>query len=160
MSEESMVATLQKALQQLGIDDQIEAVGEFNPRGHTGGLFAGGLAGGSAGSLIGGNAGDAIGVGLGSIAGMHAADDASGLPGTMLIGVSASNVYGFGAKTRSKPTDLVFKLPRDHLEVKVHQRVNVRVLELIHADSGSTVELEGNRIPLTHSKDVIDALNA
>lgn len=160
MSEESIIAAVQKALEGLDIDDRIEAAGEFNPRGHTGGLFAGGLAGGAAGGAIGGNAGDALGVGLGSIAGMHASDEASGLPGTMLIGVSSGTVYGFGAKTRSKPTDLVFRLPREHLEVKVHQRVNVRVLELIHAESGSTVELEGNRIPLTHSKDVIDALKA
>jgi hypothetical protein len=76
----------------------------------------------------------------------------------MLVGVSDTMVYGFGAKSRSKPTDLIFRLPREHLEVKVHQRVNVRVVELIHPESGSTVELEGNRIPVTHSKDVIDAL--
>ena len=43
-------------------------------------------------------------------------------------------------------------------EAKVHQRVNVRVLELIHPESGSRIELEGNRIPLAHSKDVIEAL--
>jgi hypothetical protein len=44
--------------------------------------------------------------------------------------------------------------------VKVHQRVNVRVLELIDEDSGSRIELEGNRLPVTHSKDVIEALSA
>ena len=49
-------------------------------------------------------------------------------------------------------------MPREGLEAKVHQRVNVRVLELIETDSGSRIELEGNRIPLTHSKDVIHAL--
>ena len=48
--------------------------------------------------------------------------------------------------------------PRAGLSVKVHQRVNVRVLELIHDDSGSRIELEGNRLPVTHSKDVIDVL--
>jgi hypothetical protein len=36
--------------------------------------------------------------------------------------------------------------------------VNVRVLELIHDDSGSRIELEGSRLPVTHSKDVIDIL--
>ena len=41
---------------------------------------------------------------------------------------------------------------------QVHQRVNVRILELIDTTSGSRIELEGNRLPLTHSKDVIDAL--
>lgn len=44
--------------------------------------------------------------------------------------------------------------------MKVHQRVNVRILELIDQATGSRIELEGNRIPLTHSKDVIDALHA
>jgi hypothetical protein len=42
--------------------------------------------------------------------------------------------------------------------VKVHERVNVRVLELSDEASGSTIELEGNRLPLTHSKDVIETL--
>jgi hypothetical protein len=41
---------------------------------------------------------------------------------------------------------------------KVHQRVNVRILELIDTASGSRIELEGNRLPVTHSRDVIDAL--
>jgi hypothetical protein len=34
----------------------------------------------------------------------------------------------------------------------------VRVLELIHDDTGSTIELEGSRVPVTHAKDVIDVL--
>jgi hypothetical protein len=34
----------------------------------------------------------------------------------------------------------------------------VRVLELIDEATDSRIELEGNRIPLTHSKDVIHAL--
>jgi hypothetical protein len=36
--------------------------------------------------------------------------------------------------------------------------VNVRVVELVHDASGSRIELEGNRLPVTHSKDVIEAL--
>jgi hypothetical protein len=52
----------------------------------------------------------------------------------------------------------VFRVAREGLEVKVHPRVNVRILELIHGESGSRIQLEGNRIPLTHSKDVINAL--
>jgi hypothetical protein len=41
----------------------------------------------------------------------------------------------------------------------MHQRVNVRVLELIDTASGSRIELEGNRLPITHSKDVIEELS-
>ena len=33
------------------------------------------------------------------------------------------------------------------------------VLELIETSSGARIQLEGNRIPLTHSKDVIQALS-
>ena len=77
----------------------------------------------------------------------------------MLIGVSDSVVYGFaGASRRKEPTQLAFQTPREGLTIKVHQRVNVRVLELIHEDSDSRIELEGNRMPVTHSKDVIQAL--
>jgi hypothetical protein len=158
MSEERMVELVQGALQARGIDDRIEAAGQFNPRGHSGGLFVGGLAGGDATGPLGGAA-ESVGTAAGSLAGMHAADAASGLPANMLVGVSATTVYGFAARTRhDEPTDLAFQVPRDGLTAKVHQRVNVRVLELIDEASGSRIELEGNRVPLTHSKDVITSL--
>jgi hypothetical protein len=63
-----------------------------------------------------------------------------------------------GGRTK-EPHQLLFQVPRAGLEVKVHKRVNVRVLELIHPDSGSKIELEGNRLPITHSKDVIEFLS-
>jgi hypothetical protein len=153
-----MVGLVQGALATRGITDEVLAAGQFNPRGHTGGMFAGGMAGSEAGGLL-GEAGDAVGLGVGSIAGMRAADARSGLPANMLIGVSATTVYGFAAATRhSEPTSLVFRVPRASLSVKVHQRVNVRVLELIDNASGARIELEGNRLPVTHSKDVIHVL--
>lgn len=158
MSEETMVGLVQDALARQGITDKILAVGQFNPRGHSGGMFAGGLTGGDAGGLIGGAA-ESVGVGLGSLAGMHAADELSGLPAKMLVGVSAEAVYGFAASTRhSAPTAMVFQVPRSGLQATVHQRFNVRILELLDTKSGSTIELEGNRLPMTHSKDVIDLL--
>jgi hypothetical protein len=151
MSEERMVALVQEALRERGIDDEVLAVGQFEPRGHTGGLFIGGLAGDEAGG--------AIGLGAGSLAGMHVADAASGLPSQMLVGVSAGTVYGFAAPTRhSEPTALAFRLPRERVTATVHQRVNVQILELVDDGSGSRIELEGNRLPVTHSKDVIDEL--
>ena len=158
MSEERMVELVQNALHERGIDDQITAVGQFNPRGHTGGLFVGGLLGGDAGGGL-GSLGESVGVGAGSLAGMRAADASSGLPGNMLVGVSDTTVYGFAARTRhDEPTDLAFRVPRSGVAAKVHQRVNVRVLELIDDESGSRIELEGNRLPVTHSKDVIEVL--
>jgi hypothetical protein len=157
MSEERMVELVHNALTKRGADERVLAVGEFNPRGHTGGLFVGGLTGGEAGGGL-GRMGEDIGVAAGSIAGMHAADAASGLPATMLVAVTDTNVYGFAGRRNAEPTELVFEVPRQGLDAEVHQRVNVRVLELIHADTGSRIELEGNRVPLTHSKDVIEAL--
>jgi hypothetical protein len=160
MSEETMVRLVQEALAAQGITEKILAVGQFNPRGHVGGMFAGGLAGGEAGGLIGSPA-ESVGVGVGSLAGMHAADKASGLPGNMLVGVSAEAVYGFAATSRhSAPTALVFQVPRSGLKATVHKRFNVRILELRDTESGSTIELEGNRLPVTHSKDVIDLLKS
>jgi len=158
MSEERMLELVQEALAARGIDDRVVAVGQFEPRGHTGGLFVGGLLGGDAGGLL-GSVGEAVGTGAGALAGMRAADAGSGLPDQMLIGVSETTVYGFAAPTRhSEPTALAFQVPRAGVTAKVHQRVNVRVLELIDDASGSRIELEGNRLPLTHSKDVIEHL--
>jgi hypothetical protein len=155
-----MVELVQDALAARGIDDEVVAAGQFSPRGQTGGLFVGGMVGSDAGGALGGLA-EGVGLAAGSLAGMRAVDAASGLPHMMLVGVTSTMVYGFAAKTRhDEPTELAFQVPRADLTVKVHQRVNVRVLELIDAGSGSQIELEGNRIPLTHSKDVIEALRS
>ncbi|MGH2714108.1 MAG: hypothetical protein ACRDM7_09550 [Thermoleophilaceae bacterium] len=160
MSEERMVELVEGALRARGIDDEVLAAGQFSPRGHTGGMFAGGLVGGDTGGVFGG-VGESVGVGVGAVAGGRASDAASGLPSAMLVGVSAAAVYGFAAPTRrDEPTDLVFQLSRDGITAKVHQGVNVRVLELIDEASGSRVELEGNRLPVTHSKDVIAVLES
>jgi hypothetical protein len=131
----------------------VVAAGQFNPRGHSGSLFVGALAGDD---VAGG-----VGFAAGSLAGMHAAGVARRLPSRMLVVVTPTTVYGFaGASRRKQPTDLAFEVPRAGLTVKVHQRPNVRVLELIHDESGSRIELEGSRVPLTHSKDVIEALRS
>jgi hypothetical protein len=158
MSEETMVHSVEVALRGLGISDAVVAAGQFQPRGHTGSMFAGGMIGDSLAGGLGGVA-DSVGTVGGALAGARMHDAASGLPANMLVGVTATHAYGFAAAHRSSPAGaLVFGVSRDQIEVKVHQRVNVRVLEFVDASTGSTIQLEGNRIPLTHSKDVIDAL--
>ncbi len=158
MSEKAMVEAVQRAIDDLGLDDEILAVGQFSPRGHSGAMFTGGMLGSEAGGHL-GELGDAVGLVAGASAGAHAADAASGLPEMMLVGVSASTVYGFEGRSRRKePSHLLFRVERAGLDVEVHGRINVRVLELVHQDTGSRIELEGNRIPLTHSKDVIELL--
>lgn len=156
MSEEKIVDVVNEALASAGIQDTVIAAGEFNPRGHSGAGFAGGLVGGDIGDSIGSAAGS-IGTAAGYAAGTRAHDDASGLPERMVVGVSEATIYGF-AGNRAHPKALAFRVPRAALEAKVHQRVNVRVLELIDTESGSRIELEGMRLPITHSKDVIEEL--
>jgi hypothetical protein len=156
MSEEKIVEVVNEVLASAGIQDTVTAAGEFNPRGHSGAGFAGGWIGGDIGGTM-GSLGDSIATVGGYVAGTRAHDAATGLPQRMVLGVSETMVYGF-AGNRAHPKALAFRVPREGLEAKVHQRVNVRVLELIETGSGSRIELEGNRIPLTHSKDVIGAL--
>jgi hypothetical protein len=153
MSEESMIELVQTALTGWGIDDTVRAVGQFAPRGRSGATAAGGFLGDSLGG--------AVGLGVGMLGGSAANRAASGLPASMLVAVSDTTVYGVHARTRhTAPDSLLFALPRSAVTVQVHQRVNVRVLELIHDESGSRVELEGSRVPLTHSGDVIHLLTA
>jgi hypothetical protein len=158
MSEEKIVEVVNEALASAGIQDTVIAAGEFNPRGHSGAGFAGGWIGSDIGGSM-GSLGDSIATVGGYVAGTRAHDAATGLPQRMVVGVSQTMVYGF-AGNRAHPKALAFTVPREGLQAKVHQRVNVRVLELIETESGSRIELEGNRIPLTHSKDVIHALTA
>jgi hypothetical protein len=126
-----------------------------------GGAFVGGLIGGSVGDEIGGLAGS-VGTVAGAIGGRYTADASSGLPERMLVAVSATEVYGFDThrERHREATDLIFQIPRSRLEVHVHPRVNVRVVELVDESTGSKVELEGERLPGFHASDVIDALDA
>ena len=152
-----MVDVVNEALAAEGIEDTVVAVGEFYPRGHTGAGFAGGMIGGDVGDALGAGAGG-VGTAGGYLAGTRAHDAATGLPEQMLVGVSDATVYGLAAHSRRHAGALVFRVAREGLDVKVHERVNVRVLELIDSATGSRIELEGNRLPVTHSKDVIDHL--
>ena len=145
-----MIELVQAALGELGVVDRIVAAGEFSPRGHSGSAFVGGL--------VGDEVGGSVGLAVGTIGGRSYSDGRSGLPSQMVIGVSDAEVYGFAGNRTRLHSGLLFRLDRAHVTAEVHQRVNVRVLELVDAATGSRLELEGNRIPVTHSKDVIDHL--
>jgi hypothetical protein len=158
VSEQSMIDVVRAAMARDGIEEDVLVVGEFYPRGHTGGGFVGGMAGGSVGD-VGGSLAGSVGTVAGYLAGAHLSDEASGLPERMLVAVSPQAVYGFVEHTRhQEPGNLVFRVPRDSLSTKVHKRVNVRVLELVDERSGAAIELEGSRVPVTHSHDVIREL--
>ena len=79
MSEAKIVDVFDEALASAGIEDTVTAAGEFNPRGHTGSGFAGGMIRGGIGDAIGSPAGGVGAVG-GYLAATHAHDAASGLP--------------------------------------------------------------------------------
>jgi hypothetical protein len=158
MAEKDMVKAVNAALATHGVDDAVEVAGQFQPRGTSGSMFAGGMLGGEIGDAFGG-VGQAVGVGAGVLGGVEANKASRGTPFQMLVGASPTHVYGFKMHgldgRRSEPRDLVFQVPRDGLEVNVHGRVNVRTLELIDRASGSRIELEGNRMPITHSHELI-----
>jgi hypothetical protein len=152
VNEREMVSRAQGALERHGIDERVEAAAIFFPRGHFGGAFAGGLIGGE---LAGG-----IGAAGGALAGMKAADAAAPTPERCMVAVTAANVYGFDTERGEGgrvPTRAVFAVARAALQVKVHPRLNVRVLELMGAD-GATIELEGPRLPGFNAGAVIGAL--
>ena len=121
-----MVEAVATALQELGVPAEVEAAGEFQPRGHSGAMFAGGFVGDELGGSLPGP-GDAVATVGGAIAGARLHDAASGLPGWMIVGVTPGHVCGFAAAARRREAGaLVFRVPRASLDVKVHGRVNVR----------------------------------
>jgi hypothetical protein len=152
VSEQKMVELFQAALAHHGVEDTVLAVGQFEPRGVSGSMFAG--------AMIGDEVGRSVGLGAGVLAGRAAGRMASGLPSQVMVGVTQTKVYGLeGHSRRKEPGEILFAVPREGLTAKVHQRVNVRVLELVDEETGSRIELEGNRLPITHSKDVLEVLN-
>jgi hypothetical protein len=143
-----MVDMVRDALARRGIQDEIVAAAMFFPRGHSGA----GLIGGDLGDRMSG-----LADGLGALVSQSADDGGPRL----LVGVSARSVYGFATRERERDreaTELVFRLPRSELEVRVHQRLNVRVVELFDRTTGARVELEGARMPGFHVGDVLHAL--
>lgn len=158
MSESRMLAAVNAALRREGFDDETIAAGQFAPRGATGGMFSGGMVGDEVGGLMSSPA-DSVGTVGGALAGAHGVARSRGLPSAMVVGVSEGWVYGFAGRSRSRePRELVFRLTRAGLAVSIRQRLNVRTVTLISGDGTTRVELEGNRLPITHSKDVIDEL--
>ena len=71
MAEKDMIAAVQAALDDQGVDDTIREVGQFMPRGTTGSMFAGGMIGGDVGGAF-GEVGDAIGTAAGALGGLAA----------------------------------------------------------------------------------------
>jgi hypothetical protein len=157
MKEQELVDRVTALLDEEGAGEEVLAAGVFNPRGHTGAMFAGGFAGDSAGGGLGQLAGS-IGTAGGAMAGAKVHDAASGLPEWLVVAVTPTAVVGFDTDRRRRPAHAIFRLDRARLETKVHQRVNVRILELIDRETGANVQLEGNRVPTVHTGEVLQVL--
>jgi hypothetical protein len=161
VDEHELVQRVGEVLAEQGVTEEVLAAGIFFPRGHTGSMFAGGAVGEGLGGSLSGLAGS-VGVAGGAIAGGRASDALSGLPERMVVAVTPSAVFGFDSVRDHgrRPTSLLFRISRDRLTSRVHQRVNVRVLELVDDASGASVELEGSRVPTLHTGDVLKALRS
>ncbi|MGX7677281.1 hypothetical protein ACSMXN_00120 [Jatrophihabitans sp. DSM 45814] len=162
MSNTGLTERSQDAVQRSGYNETVIAAGIFFPRGHTAGAFAGGLVGGSIGDAVGGIAGG-VGAMGGALAGRRVADATSGLPQRTVIAVTEKSVFGFDSARVGnvrQPTTMLFHIDRHDLVTRIHQRVNVRVLELHDQALNTTIEIEGSRIPVLHAGEVISALKA
>jgi hypothetical protein len=145
-----MVEMVRAAVTDLGVDDRIVAAGEFNPRGTPDRCSSAGSPATTSPARSGSPPG-------------RSAHGASGTSSAVCRRARSSasptgRCTGSPGDARSSTGGLVFNVDRSAVRVEVHQRVNVRIVELIDEASGSRIELEGNRLPVTPSKDVIDHL--
>src|SRR4051812_11339754 len=146
-----MVQRVQELLRSGGVEDRVVAAGQFMPRGPTGGTLVGSLAGGEAGA-----------------SGWPPARRPACMPPTPRPGCRA---ICWSASRRAPSTPSRRTASRGSRRPWLSRcrrgpdregppRVNVRVLELIGDASGARIELEGSRVPITDSKDVIAALTS
>jgi hypothetical protein len=142
-------------------DGGIIDVGEFQPKGTAGAT----MAGAAAGSMLGGDSdfGSAIGTGLGAVGGGALRALSSGLPRTMCVAVSPTEVYLLGVPIGMVSGNYeemypIAKIDRDKLGVEVHQRMSVRVVILEDLEQGGRFELEVPRLNFYHAKALIELL--
>ena len=114
------------------------------PRGRTGKAFLGGFIGSEVGGDLGGNLGSAVGLAAGFMAGERVRQRVR-LPPFMLLGVSATQVYGFEGRSGARNRPSSSSRSSRGADGQGARPVNVRVLELIDEATDSRIELEGNR---------------
>jgi len=103
----------------------------------------------------------AAGIAIGERAG-RAADRSVEVPRWTVLAVSASRIYAFAGEGHGlavRPVGLFAVLERGRVVTRVHQRVGVRVLEIIDADTRERPELETARLGGWHGEDVLEQLS-
>lgn len=155
MSEARMVELMQCALKARGIEGEVIAAGQFNPRGHTAAC--------SSAVWPVAKSGDARrrGSGRGLDHGNACRRAPLRAPGQDAGRPFRHDRVRLRRALQTRPAHCsCLSGPACGPHGQVHKGLNVRVLELIDEATGSRVELKGNRLPATHSKDVIQALSS
>ncbi|MGY1711857.1 hypothetical protein ACI8AC_20365 [Geodermatophilus sp. SYSU D00758] len=157
MDEQKLLAAAQSIV---GEEDTLLAAGVFQPRGTQGGMAAGAAVGGGLAGGVAALATTATGLALGERAGA-AAGHGLAVPRWTVLAVSATRIYAFvgeGHGLAVRPVELFSVLDRGVVRTRVHQRVGVRVLELVDARTDDTLELESARLGGWHGSDVLARL--
>ncbi len=158
MNERVLVSQAQEVV---GQDDVLLAAGVFQPRGTQAGVGGGAAVGGGLARGVAGMALTAAGIAVGGLAGQTAAGDLP-TPRWTVLAVSAERIYGLtghGEGFAIRPGEVFAVLRRDEVETRVHERVGVRVLEIIENGTGAALELETARLGGWHGTDVLRLLS-
>ncbi len=152
---------LSEAQQIVGQDDVLLAAGVFQPRGTQAGMSGGAATGGGLARGVAGLALSAAGIAAGERAATTAARGLS-TPRWTVLAVSADRIYGLtghGEGLAIRPGEVFAVLSRDEVTTKVHERVGVRVVEIIENGAGAALELETARLGGWHGADVLRLLS-
>ena len=157
MNEQKLLSEAQAVV---GQDDVLLAAGVFQPRGTQAGMSGGAAVGGSLAHGVAGMALTAAGMVAGERAGQTVASGTP-TPRWTVLAVSSERIYGltgYGEGFAIRPGAVFAVLRRDEVETTVHERVGVRVLEIVETGSGAALELETARLGGWHGADVLRLL--
>jgi hypothetical protein len=143
-------------------DDEIQAAGDFQPKGLTWKRAAGAAAGSLIGGAIDGDVGQSIGT-IGGVAAGTYAGTSGELPPVIIMAASPSKLYLLTSNNAkgiilAKHLILMDTLDRDHLVFEFKQRVTTRTVVVTDESTGHEYKMEGKRILFHHMNDVLDLL--
>jgi hypothetical protein len=143
-------------------DSDITVAGDFQPKGMTWKVAAGGAAGSVLGDAVGGDIAQTIGTVGGMAAGRYAATSGE-LPPVIILAASRDKLYLMTSNNAkgiilAKHLLLIDTLERSNLSVEMHQRVSVRTAVITDSSTGHEYKIEGKRILFHHMNDMLDAL--
>ncbi|MGA9279079.1 hypothetical protein [Ilumatobacter sp.] len=143
-------------------DQTITVAGDFQPKGMTWKVAAGGAAGSVLGDAVGGDVGQSIGSMAGYTAGRYAATSGE-LPPVIILAASPEKLYLMTSNNAKgiilvKHLLLIDTLDRANLTVEMHQKMTVRTAIITDSSTGHEYKIEGKRILFHHMNDMLDAL--